>query len=95
MTKHDWIWVAIRIFGIYLLVLAIIAIPSLISSMVGFYQTYLIGHADDWEKIQQTVRITMVREFINSLFRLLFLAPLEFISSGAVLGCFGFYVRLI
>ena len=28
MNKDEWIWVAIRIFGIYLLVLAIISIPE-------------------------------------------------------------------
>ena len=29
MSKQDWIWVAIRIFGIYLLVMAVIAIPKI------------------------------------------------------------------
>ena len=32
MDKKDWIWVAIRIFGIYMLVLAVTGVPSLISS---------------------------------------------------------------
>lgn len=35
MEKRDWIWVAIRVFGIFLLVRAVIAIPDLLSS---FYQ---------------------------------------------------------
>jgi len=37
MNKRDYIWVAIRIFGIYLLVRAVIAIPQLLSSS---YQAY-------------------------------------------------------
>jgi len=32
MKKQDWIWVAIRIFGIYLLVLAIVALPKVLGS---------------------------------------------------------------
>ena len=38
MDKKDWIWVAIRIFGIYLLVLAITGLPGLVSSA---YSTYV------------------------------------------------------
>ncbi len=37
MTRNDWIWVAIRIFGIYLIVLAIVEIPNVISSGVMTY----------------------------------------------------------
>ena len=37
MSKEDWIWVAIRIFGIYLLVLAITAAPSLFSDAFSTY----------------------------------------------------------
>ncbi|MEE2602742.1 MAG: hypothetical protein VX595_06720 [Pseudomonadota bacterium] len=33
MNKDEWIWVAIRIFGIYLLVLAIISIPEAIGAI--------------------------------------------------------------
>ena len=32
MSKKDWIWVAIRIFGIYLLVMAVVALPGLVKS---------------------------------------------------------------
>ena len=31
MEKRDWIWVAIRVFGIFLLVRAVLAIPDLLS----------------------------------------------------------------
>lgn len=35
MNKSEWIWVAIRIFGIYLLVLGIVAIPDVIGNVYG------------------------------------------------------------
>lgn len=35
MNKSEWIWVAIRIFGIYLLVLAIVSIPEAIGNIYG------------------------------------------------------------
>jgi hypothetical protein len=38
MDKEDWIWVALGIFGIYLIVLAIIALPRFFSS------TYVAWH---------------------------------------------------
>ena len=34
MNKEDFVWVGIRIFGIYLLVLAVLALPSLVQSLV-------------------------------------------------------------
>ena len=38
MSKNEWIWVAIRIFGIYLLVLAIISIPDAIGNIYALIQ---------------------------------------------------------
>ena len=32
MDRKDWIWVAIRIFGIYLLVLAVCSLPDVLGS---------------------------------------------------------------
>lgn len=46
MSKNDYIWVAIRIFGIYLLVLAIAALPAAISA---FY--YVATSSDAAEKV--------------------------------------------
>lgn len=40
MTKQDWIWVAIRIFGIYLLVLAVTTVPRVVSSCLSAYTHY-------------------------------------------------------
>ncbi|OZG72812.1 hypothetical protein BTA51_12595 [Hahella sp. CCB-MM4] len=38
MNKGEWIWVAIRIFGIFLLVLGIKAIPDAVSGIYGYIQ---------------------------------------------------------
>ena len=47
MKKRDWIWVAIRIFGIYLLVLAVIALPKIVgASMVLWMATGRYGFFD-------------------------------------------------
>ncbi len=40
MSKQDWIWVAIRIFGIYLLVMAITAVPAFVSSFIVLCHTW-------------------------------------------------------
>lgn len=42
MSKRDWIWVAIRIFGLYLLIHAVTALPSIISQalLVRFSLTF-------------------------------------------------------
>ena len=33
MTRDDWIWVAIRIFGIFLIVMAVMAAPGIVSGV--------------------------------------------------------------
>ena|ERR1700744_4868150 len=72
MTKDDLVWVAIKVFGIYLLVLAIIAIPTLISSAFGFYQLYPTTHfgSADMDKFSQTLRSEAGSLLINSLAKL-------------------------
>jgi hypothetical protein len=47
MTKEDWIWIAIRIFGIYLIVLAIISIPGIINSGFMTISLWDIHQAQD------------------------------------------------
>ena len=37
MSKEDWLWVAIRVFGIYLLVLAVTNVPSVFSAALRAY----------------------------------------------------------
>ena len=47
MTKDEWIWVAIRIFGIYLVVLALRAIPDVIGSFYAASQLTEVLQSDD------------------------------------------------
>ena len=56
MNKRDWIWVAIRIFGIYLLVLAVVALPKILgASMIlwtmsrplGIFNLEMLGEAQE------------------------------------------------
>lgn len=41
MTKDEWLWVAIRIAGLYLLVLALIAVPQAIATAYALGQLVL------------------------------------------------------
>ena len=46
MNKHDCIWVAIRVFGIFLIVHALMAIPSLVGSVYNacsYWQSFSGG----------------------------------------------------
>jgi hypothetical protein len=55
MTKDDWIWVAIRIFGIYLVVLAITSVPGIVNSALmtsAFWNTLHV------QKSSQALRVT-------------------------------------
>jgi hypothetical protein len=73
MTKHDWIWIAIRIFGIYLLVEAVLAIPNLISSAIFFCQAFNFPHSGsaDLDKLQQTLHFNSANLFVSSLAKLI------------------------
>jgi len=60
MTKEDYVWVGIRIFGIYLLILALITLPSLVNSIYMSYQLrdrtsgiryYIDGTEENVEKL--------------------------------------------
>jgi hypothetical protein len=89
MTKRDWIWITIRIFGIYLLVQAVIAIPNLISSTFGLYQLYPVVHSGsaDMDRISQTLRSSFGSEFVNALARLLIYSAvgIYFVRGGSCL----------
>jgi len=43
MTKEDWIWVAIRIFGIFLIVKAITALPDVVGGVAQASQWRSLG----------------------------------------------------
>lgn len=89
MTKRDWIWVAIRIFGIYLLVDAITAIPTLISS-VGLMLQYVnvaSSGAADPDHYLRLLRNNMIQNFASSLGRLIICGGfgMYFIKGAALL----------
>lgn len=50
MNKSEWIWVAIRVFGIYLLVLAIVAIPDAIGNVYALI--HLSGSSQDVSELK-------------------------------------------
>ena len=65
MDKRDWIWVAIRIFGIYMLVLAVTGVPSLISygwMALTFWRMQPTPSGDDSNKL---LLDTMVRAKVS------------------------------
>ncbi len=80
MTKHDWIWVAIKVLGLYLLVEAIIAIPGLIGSAHGVYQHYGFPPASSVEldRISRLLHEGLETQFISSLFRVIICAAGSF-----------------
>lgn len=54
MSKEDWIWVAIRIFGIYLVVLAIMAVPGVANS------AFMVWNYRDLHLMHQSMRANTV-----------------------------------
>ena len=89
MTKHDWIWVAIRIFGIFLLVQAIMAIPSLISSALFLHtaQWSVNSGSGQWDDVERLGHRAIMKELSDALVRLLFFGSIGvyFIKGGGFL----------
>lgn len=80
MNRNEWIWVAIRIFGIYLLVLAITAIPDLIYGAVSSYMYWSAQKSSagfegkDWaaiNTIMQQSSATLAFSFVSGLARVI------------------------
>lgn len=67
MTKHDWIWVAIRVFGIYLLVLAVIAVPSVVSSTFALCE---LKTSPELDTLSASLFSTIRSQLVNALARL-------------------------
>ena len=71
MIKEDYVWVGIRIFGIYLLVLALIGLPSLVHSLYMSYHLrgfpsmydYNIEDEDNVDDLSKDLH-----KYLNSLF---------------------------
>ena len=81
MTKDEWIWVAIRIFGIYLLVLAIIAIPEAIASIYGFLLLSGLENAKELSpgaEVTKTLREVGMAKGVKSICQLLIFSAISF-----------------
>ncbi|MCE0497546.1 MAG: hypothetical protein LV481_06340 [Methylacidiphilales bacterium] len=89
MTRHEWIWVAIRIFGIFLLVQAITAIPSLISSAFSFHTFPGVIHSgsDSMDAYCQAIHVAALDAFHNALAKLVVCGSIGiyFIKGGGFL----------
>jgi hypothetical protein len=85
MTKRDYIWVAIKVFGLYLLVAAIVALPLLLSSAIFICQDVGTFSATDIDRISRTLHSAQWNQFFNSLFRVVICGAfgIYFIKSGA------------
>ena|SRR3569833_2740620 len=78
MGKSDWIWVAIRVFGLYLLVLATIAVPDVLSSALKVSSYSTVAHAriltaDESVRfdMQQAILVEAIERLFSSLSRVL------------------------
>jgi hypothetical protein len=68
MEKRDYIWVAIRIFGIYLLVNATMAIPAVASALLQIYNTGdILLLTDDMAYLRSQVRAAALTTLLQSV----------------------------
>ena len=70
MTKRDWIWFAIRVTGLYLLVQAILAIPLLLSAATGAYALWDLPPGPDGDHTRHALMTTMSSQLAGSFARL-------------------------
>ena len=90
MTKDEWIWVSIRIFGIFLLVLAIKAIPE---AVAGVYVYAKISQAtspvpvDEMGKLALATRDAAMAGSVRAISSLIIYLPFSyyFIRHGKLL----------
>lgn len=72
MTKDEWIWVAIRIFGIYLLVLAVIAIPEAIGNMYAYIKmSFAIEDSSELAKLATSLRGAAIAKGFTAIAQLI------------------------
>ena len=88
MSKSEWIWVAIRIFGIYLLVLAIISIPEAIGAVYAhLHLADAAGRSSDFASMADSFRKAAVSKGITALSQLILfsIAAYYFICRGKLI----------
>jgi len=88
MEKRDWIWIAIKVFGIFLLVKAVIALPDMLG---GAYQAFAYR---DWEhmgmeemkKLHRTIYLGAFTQMIKAGIQIVICGGvgLYFVRSGAI-----------
>lgn len=72
MNKSEWIWVAIRIFGIYLLVLAVIAIPEAIGAVYAhLHLANAASNSSDLASMADSMRKAAVAKGVTAFFQFL------------------------
>ncbi|MBQ0785087.1 MAG: hypothetical protein KBT66_12695 [Amphritea sp.] len=88
MSQSEWIWVAIRIFGIYLLVLAIISIPEAIGAVYAhLHLAEAASHTSDLASMSESLRKAAVTKGVTAFFQLLLfsIASYYFIAHGKLI----------
>lgn len=72
MTKDEWIWVAIRIFGIYLFVLAVIAIPEAIGNTYAYIKmSFAVQDSSELPKLAISLREAAVAKGFTAIAQLI------------------------
>lgn len=88
MSKDEWIWVSIRIFGIYLLVLAIISIPDAIGAIYAHLNVAdAAGRSSSLASVAESLRKAAVSKGVTALAQLVLfsMASYYFICRGKLL----------
>lgn len=74
MTKEEMMWIAIRIFGLYFLVLAVSAVPSVVGFGYGIYHLDQLQGAPGTEKLVNSFAVMLkasLAEGVSSVAQLL------------------------
>lgn len=92
MKKEDYFDLIIKGFGVYLLVLAIIQIPSVLNGLLLFVSYIALGggfdfsgDADAMSKIENTIRATTISKSLAGIFTfaIYIIASINFLRSGS------------
>ena len=79
MTKDEWIWVAIRIFGIYLLVLAVISIPEAIGHIYASLKiSAASGEISEYAKMAVSFRDAAMAKGVTAVAQLLLFSSFSY-----------------
>lgn len=67
MNREDYIWAAIRIFGIYMVVLGIVALPGIFSSVFSLTQYQTSGGIETMAQLTQHARGLVLTNLANRI----------------------------